>query len=409
MQQYVSDVSCCCSFNKAACEWRYPQIAFQDVLWFSLAPAPRAEGLQTFHVIENPDEEARRELILFGLRRKMGRDQRLTQVYELLPDLARSDAPVLLQGERGTEKQLLARAIHALSARASGPYHHVPCREKSPEELTRALLGSLRHGGSEERTAQAGFLENAHRGTLFLEGIEALPYPLQVSLFKAMEEGEYTPQGADQRVSSDIRLVASTQADLERKVREGTFPQSLFYCLNVFKIHLPPLRERKEDILGLARDILWRLRLESDKDVTDLDEEAGRLLQTYPFPGNIHELEKVLQQAHQNASGNILRTYDLPRWTFKDRPSLDWQPDGESPVGTPAGSLTAERSRILGTLIQNRWNRKRAARDLGMDRTTLWRWMKPWESSRGTRRLESRNRPDDRTSRGFVQREAGRR
>ena len=158
MQQYVSDVSCCCSFNKAACEWRYPQIAFQDVSWFSLAPAPRAEGLQTFHVIENPDEEARRELILFGLRRKMGRDQRLTQVYELLPDLARSDAPVLLQGERGTEKQLLARAIHALSGRASGPYHHVPCREKSPEELTRGTRRLESTGSPDDRTSR-GFVQ----------------------------------------------------------------------------------------------------------------------------------------------------------------------------------------------------------------------------------------------------------
>jgi len=115
-------------------------------------------GLQTFHVIENPDEEARRELILFELRRKMGRDQRLTQVYELLPDLARSDSPVLLQGERGTEKQLLARAIHALSGRASGPYHHVPCREKSPEELTRGTRRLESTGSPDDRTSR-GFVQ----------------------------------------------------------------------------------------------------------------------------------------------------------------------------------------------------------------------------------------------------------
>lgn len=337
-------------------------------------------GLQTFRVIENPDEETRKELVLFELRSKIGKDQRLCQIYEILPDLAQSDAPVLLQGEPGTEKKLLARAIHLLSGRASGPYVAVACAEKDPESLTEELLGcrTSRAGTDPSHKATVtGYLEQAHRGTLFLEGIESLPYPLQVSVFKAMEEGEYMPLGGEEPASSDLRLIASTHIDLESRVREGTFPDSLFYCLNVFQIYLPPLRERKEEIPRLARNILWRVSMETGKDVTDLDDEVAVRLQRHPFYGNLHELDQILRQAHRNCEG--------PYLTLRDLPSLPKAPvvGASGCSGTPAGSdqqepdfLEKERERILDALVRNRWNRKQAARELGMDRTTLWRRMR---------------------------------
>lgn len=336
-------------------------------------------GLQTFRVIENPDEETRKELVLFELRSKIGREGRLCQIYEILPDLAQSDAPVLLQGEPGTEKKLLARAIHLLSVRASGPYVAVPCAEKDPETLTEQLLGSRvspAGGDPSNRTRLAGYLEQAHRGTLFLEGIESLPYPLQVSVFKAMEEGEYMPLGAEEKASSDFRLIASTHIDLESKVREGTFPDSLFYCLNVFQIHLPPLRERKGEIPRLARNTLWRLSMETGKDVTDLDEEVAQRLQRHPFYGNLHELDQILRQAHQNSSGPKLSLSDLPSLPDASNARADQGGLSTHGYGEESDTLEKERQRILDALVRNRWNRKQAARELGMDRTTLWRWMR---------------------------------
>jgi PAS domain S-box-containing protein len=336
-------------------------------------------GLQTFRVIENPDEETRRELVLFELRSKIGRDGRLSQIYEILPDLAQSDAPVLLQGEPGTEKKLLARAIHLLSARASGPYVAVVCAEKDPETLTKELLGSRAcppGGDPSNRTKLEGYLEQAHRGTLFLEGIESLAYPLQVSVFKAMEEGEYMPLDAEEKASSDFRLIASTHIDLESRVKEGTFPDSLFYCLNVFQIHLPPLRERREEIPRLARNTLWRLSMETGKDVTDLDEEVAQRLQRHPFYGNLHELDQILRQAHRNCNGPKLTLADLP--SLPDAPAAPADQAGVSTYGPgeECDALEKERERILDALVRNRWNRKQAARELGMDRTTLWRRMR---------------------------------
>jgi PAS domain S-box-containing protein len=332
-------------------------------------------GLQTFHVIDRPGEEVLRELTLFELRKKLGNNPKMARIYELLPDLADSDAPVLLQGEPGTGKRLLAGAIHKLSGRRNGPFFHVICKKKSPEDLSRELLGTLSDLEAEPRSREQGILEQAHQGTLFLEGIGALPYSLQVSLFRAMERGAFVPVGSGDSVNSDFRLIASTETGLEKKVREGTFPESLFYCLNVFKIAIPPLREHRDDLRPLARDILWRLRLEQGKDIQDLDESVARILTEYPFPGNLAELEEVLRHAYEAARFPLVRAGNLPSRLGKS---------GTSAGGSPAEAAQAanqelpgeEGQKILAALVRNHWNRKRAADELGMDRTTLWRKMK---------------------------------
>ena len=331
-------------------------------------------GLQTFHVIDRPDEDIRKELILFELRKKMGKDRRLAQIFEVLPDLASSDAPVLLQGEPGTGKKLLARAIHRLSARASGPFFHVSCRQKRREQLTEELLGLELNVEREQETRERGILEKAHQGTIFLDGIEALPYPLQVNVFRAVEKGVYMPVGATTPMGSDIRLIASSETDLEKKVKEGTFRESLFYCLNVFKVHIPPLRDRREDIPLLARDILWHLSLEEGNEVHDIDDAAIRALQAHPFPTNLRELRTVLERACQSTRRTILGPEDLRFSLTGQSTEIKVSP---SPRKQTSGEATNhEREAILAALVRNHWSRKRAAQELGMDRTTLWRKMK---------------------------------
>lgn len=207
-----------------------------------------------------------------------------------------------------------------------------------------------------------------------MEGIEDLPYALQVGCFRAMEEGVYLPVGAESSVELDIRLIASTETDLETKVKEGTFRENLYYCLNVFKVYAPPLRERKEDIPLLARDILWQLSLETGKEVHDIDEEASRVLKDYPFPGNLKELRTILEEAYRAAGGKTLRKGDLPRSVIGEGTSGEAAPEArEQGTGAPR---TREKDAILAALIRNQWSRKRAAQELGMDRTTLWRKMK---------------------------------
>ncbi len=330
-------------------------------------------GLQTFHVIDRPAQEIRTELVLFELRKKMGKDRRLGRVFELLPNLAASDAPVLLQGEPGTGKTLLAGAIHRLSGREAGPFFHVSCKQKAVEELSEEILGPSFHLERDDEPRARGILEKAHGGTVFLDGIEALPYSLQVSIFRAMEEGVYTPVGATLPLNSDIRLIASTEGDLEEKVKEGAFRENLFYCLNVFKIHVPSLRERKEDIPLLSRDMIWHLRLAEGRAVQEIDDEAIRLLQSYSFPGNLRELTAVLQQAYRSTRHTALRAEDIRPFLTDDRTGTGESSSTRKPLGITAKE---ERQAILAALMRNQWSRKRAARELGMDRTTLWRKMK---------------------------------
>jgi PAS domain S-box-containing protein len=330
-------------------------------------------GLQTFHVIDRPDEDIRKELVLFELRQKMGKDRRLSRIFEVLPDLAKSGAPVLLQGEPGTGKKLLAGAIHRLSGRASGPFFHVSCKPKAEEELSEEILGSNLDMERDPTREEKGILEKAHGGTVFLDGIEALPYSLQVSIFRAMEEGVYMPVGATTALNSDIRLIASTESDLEEKVKEGTFRENLFYCLNVFKIHVPPLRDRKEDIPLLARNIIWHLSLEEGKEVHEIDDAAIRLLQTHPFVDNITELTAILEGAYRSTRHASLKPEDL-RPLMTDRGART--EESPSPQKAPGTAGSKERQAILEALMRNQWSRQRAARELGMDRTTLWRKMK---------------------------------
>lgn len=330
-------------------------------------------GLQTFHVIDRPDQEIRKELVLFELRQKMGKDRRLARIFEVLPDLAKSDAPVLLQGEPGTGKKLLAGAIHRLSGRASGPFFYVSCKQKAGEELSKEILGSNFDAEGDHAPEEKGILEKAHRGTLFLDGIEALPYSLQVSIFRAMEEGVYMPVGATTALNSDLRLIASTESDLEEKVKEGTFRENLFYCLNVFKIHVPPLRDRKEDIPLLARNIIWHLSLEEGKDVHEIDDAAIRLLQTHPFVDNITELTAILERAYQSTRHASLKPEDLRPLMPAHGARTEESP---SPQEAPGKAGSEEGQAILEALMRNQWSRQRAARELGMDRTTLWRKMK---------------------------------
>jgi len=330
-------------------------------------------GLQTFHVIDRPDEDIRKELVLFELRQKMGKDRRLAGIFELLPDLAKSGAPVLLQGEPGTGKKLLAGAIHRLSGRASGPFFYVSCREKAGEDLTEEILGSNLDEERDHTPEEKGILEKAHEGTVFLDGIEALPYSLQVSIFRAMEEGVYMPVGATTALNSDIRLIASTESDLEEKVKEGTFRENLFYCLNVFKIHVPPLRDRKEDIPLLSRNIIWHLSLEEGKEVREIDDSAIRLLKTHPFSDNITELTALLERAYRTTRHGSLKSEDL-RPLMMDRGARTDESPAQQKALSNAGR--EEKQTILEALMRNQWNRQRAARELGMDRTTLWRKMK---------------------------------
>jgi DNA-binding NtrC family response regulator len=299
------------------------------------------------------------------------------KIFSILPDLAESDAPVLLEGESGTGKELIAATIHTLSKRYRYPLVKVSCSVFSEEALMDELFGcrvNSLHGVREDCIGQ---MEMARGGTLFLDEIDCLPPRVQVMLFRAFEDGHYMPLGAQRPETLDVRLIAATEKNLKNLVREGKFRESLYYRLNVFYIQLPPLRERRGDIIFLAYQHIRYLNERSEKAVEDFDLDTLRALRRYHYPGNIKELENIIRHAHILAGGKSICLSDLPPRLSEEKKPKGCQRAAKADIKTIE---EVERDVILDALRRNDGNRGKAAEELGINRTTLWRKIKRMES-----------------------------
>lgn len=286
---------------------------------------------------------------------------------------ARVDAPVLLTGESGTGKGVVARAIHAASKRARAPFLAVNCAGIAESLFESEFFGHVRGAFTGAQLSHRGLFEQASGGTLFLDEVAELPTALQAKLLCAIEDGEIRRVGAERPVRVDVRLIAATAADLPRAVAQGRFRRDLFHRLHVLSCHLPPLRERGNDILLLLDHFLDRHRARYGLPITGFDPAARARLLAYPWPGNIRELDHAIEAAILACEGGRIRTCHLG--------SLDHAgPDsGTAPAATPTGrysfdgSAEEEAARIRHALDHARGNRTRAARALGMSRNTLRR------------------------------------
>ncbi len=247
-----------------------------------------------------------------ALSRLAGRSAPIQQVRDLIEKVARSMAPVMLWGESGTGKELVARAIHDVSVRAERPFIPVNCGA-IPEQLLEAEFFGYRKGaftGAQED--REGFFQAAHGGTLFLDEIGDLPLAMQSKLLRAIQERAVRPVGATQEIAVDVRLLSATHKDLQAEVKAGRFRQDLYYRLNVIQITLPALRERLEDLPELSARILERIAHETGMCApATLSDTAMRALMHYPFPGNVRELENLLQRAVALSNHAILEAEDL--------------------------------------------------------------------------------------------------
>lgn len=276
--------------------------------------------------------------------------------------VARSQAPVFIQGESGTGKEVIARLIHDLGPRASGPFVPVNCGA-IPAELMESELFGHRKGSFTGATAdKQGLFQAAQGGTLFLDEVADLPLPVQVKLLRALQERAVRPVGATREEPVDVRIVSASHKDLARRVREGGFRQDLFYRLNVIQLNAPALREHPEDIPALARDILRRLAERDGQPPHRLGEDALQRLQGYAFPGNVRELENILERAVALGEGPVIHAGDLSFPTTPDR--FDAPP--VPPSDLPRPPTEGEEADILQALEAHRWNRTRAAEALGL-------------------------------------------
>ncbi len=308
----------------------------------------------------------------FGFEGIVGVSGGIRQVLTMLPRAAQTDSTVLITGESGTGKELIARAVHAASRRAHGPFVSVSCAAFPENLLENELFGHVKGAFTGALAARKGLLEEAHGGTFFLDEIGEAPPAIQVKLLRVLEDRSIRRLGDNRSVPVDVRIVAATNRDLDVAVKEEkTFREDLFYRLNVIRIHLPSLRERKEDIPLLARHFLAMHCQRLQRDLTGFSPAALEILTAYDFPGNVRELANAVEQAVALTAGPMIETHDLPENLL--HPEREAASSAPSP---PKGLAAVELDLILERLQARRGNIGLVAKDLGISRTTLWRRMK---------------------------------
>ena len=297
----------------------------------------------------------------------IGRSGGMLAVYKQIALACASDAPVLVTGETGTGKELVARAIHRHGARSARPFVPINCGALPEGLLESELFGHLRGAFTGAVADRKGLFEEARGGTVFLDEIGEMSPALQVRLLRTLELGEVRPVGSPRAMNVDVRVIAATHRDLEQAAREGTFRQDLFYRLHVFAIRVPPLRDRREDVPLLVAHFLAGFASRGRGGVS-LTPAAVAALAAHDWPGNVRELENTLERLAVEARGGTIDVADLPPF-FRERP-----PALEEPLFTGLPSLEEVEKRYLRhVLAAVKGNRSRAAEVLGIDRRTLYR------------------------------------
>ncbi len=301
----------------------------------------------------------------------LGSSGGLKKVLDLIDRVASTDSTVLIEGESGTGKELVARAIHARSGRASRPFIPVNCGAFPESLLESELFGHVKGAFTGAASNRKGLFEEADRGTIFLDEAADTTPATQVKLLRVLQEHEIRRLGSNQPVRIDVRVLAATNRNLKTLVNEGKFRDDLFYRLSVFPIYIPPLRERREDIVVLAKHFLALRAQEMHKPVNSIEPEAARLLEAYAWPGNVRELENAIERAVILATGVTLRHVDLP-------PEVQGaSPDFVAAAGTRGRTLEEmERDYILATFDRFGGDRGKTADYLKIGRNTLWRKLK---------------------------------
>jgi PAS domain S-box-containing protein len=294
----------------------------------------------------------------------LGKSKAMHQVYQQIRDLSQVDSTVLIEGETGTGKELAARAIHASSHRKDKPFIAVNCAGLTESLLSSQLFGHRRGAFTGAIDDQQGFLEAANRGTLLLDEIGDIPIAVQNQLLRVLQEREIVRLGDSRPRKIDVRVLAATHRNLSDEAAKGNFRSDLFYRIRVARITLPPLRERREDIPLLTASFLAQLSAGSGKRVTEVSDDALRLLTGYPWPGNVRELRSAIEFAVIRCRGAVIQADDLPPEIFEPA-------NLASALSTDP--LNDDKVRLLDALGRSRGNRARAARLLGISRATLYR------------------------------------
>ncbi|MGB5985203.1 MAG: sigma 54-interacting transcriptional regulator [Desulfobacterales bacterium] len=320
---------------------------------------------------DNQLEAFRRELRMKdGFHGIVGTSPAMLRVFDLVENAAYSDAPVIIYGESGTGKELVSRAIHEIGERSGGPFVKINCASLSDSLLESELFGHVRGAYTGAVRDRVGRFEKASGGDIFLDEIGDLPITTQVKLLRVLEEKVVERVGASTPIPVDVRIISATNRNLPQLVEENRFREDFYFRINVIPIHLPPLRERVEDIPLLAETFFRTIRLKSGKDVAGIDDAAMEALISYHWPGNVRELKSAFEYALVACNNALIRPEHLPHAVT-----------GSKPNAGPAGQRTfnhqeIEKQELLEALENTGGNQSRAAELLGVTRVTVYNRMK---------------------------------
>lgn len=364
----------------------------------SMDTAIRALKLGAFDFVTKPIElQALRELVRHALRlqtapgaeggtdvdgpRKLiGQSPAIAQLRTQVEKLARNQAPVFIHGESGTGKEVIARLIHALGPRAKAPFVPVNCGAISPELMESEFFGHIKGSFTGANADKEGLFHAAHGGTLFLDEVAELPLAMQVKLLRVIQERAVRAVGARAEAPVDVRILSASHRDLGQLVADGRFRQDLYFRINVISLHVPPLRERPEDIPELARHILARLAEREGDAPRHLSAGAMAVLTQHPFPGNVRELENLLERACALCDDDEIHPEDLNLHPTEGigQPLYYSTTEYDSGDDPACAESDDERARVLKMLDDTRWNRSEAARRLGLTLRQLRYRLQKW-------------------------------
>jgi PAS domain S-box-containing protein len=295
----------------------------------------------------------------------LSKSPKMQHVFELIPTIAESESTVLITGASGTGKGLIAHALHNQSPRAEKPFITVNCGAIPDTLLESELFGYKAGAFTDARRSKAGRFTLAQGGTIFLDEIGDLSPAIQAKLLRVLQDKVFEPLGGVQSIKADVRIIAATNRDLSELVHEGRFRTDLYYRINVFRLELPPLRERMEDIPLLVNHFVAKFSGLKGKEISGVSPEALAILMKHDYPGNVRELENIIEHAFVLCLGGMIQPHHLTE---------ELQPETSSPQRESLDLLSEyERELILNALRRNQWNRLQTAKELGIHKTTLFR------------------------------------
>jgi transcriptional regulator with PAS, ATPase and Fis domain len=329
----------------------------------TVTPEPETNGLLPKASVETAKPDSGGQ----NFQGIISRSPAMRDVFQIIENAAETEASVLVRGESGAGKELVARAIHDLSVRRGGPFLAINCAALSSNLLESELFGHVRGAFTGAIKDHSGLFQRAHGGTLFLDEVAELPLELQAKLLRVLQERNYIPVGGDRSIDVDVRIVAATHRSLREELKSGRFREDLMYRLRVVPIFIPPLRERREDISLLMWHFIYMHNAADFRKIEKIDPQAMRALLDYPWPGNIRELHNVVEYAFAVGRGATLRLSELPP-EIKEPNVVSQQIRQSVPL-----SAEEEAAAIRRALEQSKGMVTTAARLLGMSRATFWR------------------------------------